>query len=226
VDAHSEHHAHDFDHQHGRFLHDLRFDDFGDGLSWTGEADFKYKLGDLPGGQNVGVLYSFRSGVHSAWRPPDLSSPGEGTVARQLKTTPGPSTGAVGNTFTSSIRAPPRFDLANGEQDLEGLGLFARFGFADQDTNPVEWSFSGGIGGRGIIPSRDNDTFGVGYFYSSIQTGRLSGLIGVGDEAQGFETFYNCALTPRRRTSRSMSRSSSHRHRALMMPWCWERDWG
>jgi porin len=170
------------------------FDDFGDGLSWTGEADFKYKLGDLPGGQNVGFLYSFdqeftRLGGRLIFQPGEGLSLGteEDTWAVYWS---GWQYLYVENPGTAPI------NLANGEQDLEGLGLFARFGFADQDTNPVEWSFSGGIGGRGIIPSRDNDTFGVGYFYSSIQTGRLSGLANVGDRAQGFETFYNCALTP------------------------------
>ena len=72
----------------------------------------------------------------------------------------------------------------------------ARVGLADQDTNPVEWSLSAGIGGRGIIPSRDNDTFGVGYFYTNIQTTRLSGIVGVENQTQGFEAFYNIAITP------------------------------
>ena len=44
-------------------------------------------------------------------------------------------------------------------------------------TKPTEWAVSGGIGGRGLIPSRDNDCFGVGYYYNSIQTLRLSGLL-------------------------------------------------
>jgi porin len=55
---------------------------------------------------------------------------------------------------------------------------------------------SGGIGGRGIIPSRDNDIFGIGYYYNSIQQLRLSGPSGLADSAQGFECFYNIALTP------------------------------
>ena len=45
------------------------------------------------------------------------------------------------------------------------LGFFARFGIADKDTNPVEWSASGGLGGRGVIPYRDDDLFGAGYLH-------------------------------------------------------------
>jgi len=35
------------------------FDDFGKGVTWTTEADFQYRLGHLPGGMNLGGLWSF-----------------------------------------------------------------------------------------------------------------------------------------------------------------------
>ncbi|HEX3357348.1 MAG TPA: hypothetical protein VHS31_10295, partial [Tepidisphaeraceae bacterium] len=35
------------------------FDDFGGGTTWSTEADMQYRLGNLPGGMNVGGLYSF-----------------------------------------------------------------------------------------------------------------------------------------------------------------------
>jgi hypothetical protein len=76
-------------------------------------------------------------------------------------------------------------DVENGMPDRQGFGLFARAGFADQDTNPIEWSLSGGIGGRGIIPSRDNDTFGIGYYYTALQSTRLTGFAGVQDHVDG-----------------------------------------
>ena len=97
-------------------------------------------------------------------------------------------------TVEDDIDAP--IVLSNGTPDRQGIGLFARLGFADQDTNPVEWSGSIGVGGRGVIPSRDNDTFGVGCYYSGIQTTRLSGPLGIDDHTQGFEAFYNIAITP------------------------------
>ena len=62
--------------------------------------------------------------------------------------------------------APPGtrpLEQISGEPRQRGIGVFARFGFADKDTNPTEWAVSGGIGGRGLIPSRDNDCFGVGF---------------------------------------------------------------
>jgi porin len=87
-------------------------------------------------------------------------------------------------------------DLMNGTPDHEGFGLFARAGLADQDTNPTRWSASAGVGGRGMIPTRDNDTFGVGYYYTSIQRARIGGLLGIQAQGQGFEAFYNVAITP------------------------------
>jgi porin len=60
----------------------------------------------------------------------------------------------------------------------------------------MEWALSGGIGGRGIIPSRDNDTFGLGYYYNRIQTLRFLSPLGLENSAQGFEAFYNIAITP------------------------------
>ncbi len=40
--------------------------------------------------------------------------------------------------------------------------MLGRFGIADEETNPIESFYSIDIGGKGIIPGRDNDTFGVG----------------------------------------------------------------
>ena len=92
-------------------------------------------------------------------------------------------------------------DLLDGEPDQQGIGFFTRLGFADKDTSPIEWAVSGGLGGRGVIPSRDNDTFGIGYYYQSIQKVLLTSVLGVGDSAQGFECFYNIAVTPASRVT-------------------------
>jgi hypothetical protein len=37
--------------------------------------------------------------------------------------------------------------------------------------------------------------FGVGYYYTHFEETRISGLLGFKDEGQGFETFYNVAIT-------------------------------
>lgn len=74
--------------------------------------------------------------------------------------------------------------------------MFGRIGVADDDVDPVGWAVSGGIGGRGMIPTRENDSFGVGYYYNHIVDTRFFGLVGIDDHAQGVEAFYNIAITP------------------------------
>jgi porin len=170
------------------------FEDFGKGTSWATEAQFQYRLRGLPGGQNVGFSYSFDNDFTEIGGR-FVFQPGEGITP--------PTTDDTWSAYWSGWQyllvedpSDAPIDLTNGTADHQGFGLFARFGFADQDVNPVEWSLSGGVGGKGVIPNRDRDTFGVGYYYTSIQTARLSGTTGVKDNTQGFEAFYGVALTP------------------------------
>ena len=149
---------------------DTGFDDFGDGQTVSAEADFQYRLRGLPGGMNVGGLYSFNQDFA------DLSGklifqPGQGLAVEQEDDTWALYWSTWQYLFVEDPGDAP-IDLANGVPDREGIGVFARFGVADQDTNPVEWSASFGVGGRGIIPSRDDDVFGVGYYYTHFQETR------------------------------------------------------
>lgn len=170
------------------------FEDIGDGAAWVTAAEFEYKLGELPGGQNVTFGYAFDS---------NFADLGEGfvfTPGQGLSPTTKDSTWAVTWSGWQYLWVKDPSDapiiLTNGEPDRQGLGLFARAGFADQDTNPIEWSASGGVGGKGIIPSRERDTFGVGYFHIKFQTGRLTDYEDADDQSQGFEAFYNVSITP------------------------------
>jgi porin len=169
------------------------FDDFDEGQSWNTEADFTYRLGDLPGGMNVGGLYSFNQDfAHLGTRI--VLQPGEGLVVPKKNSTWAVYWSGWQYLFVEDRGKPPT--QLQGQPTHRGIGVFARFGFTDTETNPVEWAASGGIGGRGLIPSRDNDSFGVGYYYNSIQTLRISGILGIRDSSQGFEAFYNLAVTP------------------------------
>ncbi len=155
---------------------------------------FQYRLGDLPGGQTIGVLFAGDE-VFTSLGNGFVFQPGEGlTVPRtdeswyvswngwQYLTTEEPAEGPL--------------NLLNRIPDLQGVGLFARAGIADKDTNPIDWSVSVGVGGRGVISGRDDDVFGVGYFYSHLQPLRLTGVLGFDDHVHGAEAFYNIALTP------------------------------
>jgi porin len=170
------------------------FGDIGDGAAWLTEAQFQYRLGALPGGQNVGFGYAFDSQFA------DLGGrlvfqPGQGLAPTTKETTWAAYWSAWQYVWVKEAGDAP-INLMNGEQDRQGVGLFARFGFADQDTNTIEWTANGGVGGKGIIPGRERDTCGAGFFYLSVQPDRLIDRVGVGDHAQGFEAYYNLSVTP------------------------------
>ena len=82
----------------------------------------------------------------------------------------------------------------------KGVGLFGRFGASAGNPNPMQYFYSLGVGGKGLIPSRDRDRFGIGAYYTSVENPTLqlpfrgpSSFLG---DEWGFEAFYNVALTP------------------------------
>ena len=87
-------------------------------------------------------------------------------------------------------------NLLNGEPDLEGFGIFGKVDFADEDTNPWKFSLAFGVGGRGLIPSRPNDVFGIGGFYNDLSSTLFQSGAGFEEDYTGMEAFYNVAITP------------------------------
>jgi porin len=88
--------------------------------------------------------------------------------------------------------------LENPVRRGQGLGVYAKAAIADGNPNPIGASFVGGFAGHGIVPSRPDDSFGVGYFYyrfSRDLQDALDPLIEFNDE-QGIEAFYSLTLTP------------------------------
>lgn len=82
------------------------------------------------------------------------------------------------------------------EDRTQGIGLFFRFGQGDERNNPLERFYSFGFGGKGVIPTRDEDTFGIGWYLND-RSDHLPRLIEKRTRGgQGFEIFYNAALLP------------------------------
>jgi porin len=74
-------------------------------------------------------------------------------------------------------------------------GIFCRFGYADDKTNPIEWNIAGGVGGVGLFDSRPRDRYGIGLFHiEPSDKGRLD-LLGIQEET-GAEIFYTFQLMP------------------------------
>jgi len=81
----------------------------------------------------------------------------------------------------------------------QGVGIFGRFGASDGNPNPIHFFYSIGIGGKGIIPDRPIDRFGLGFYFIDIANPKIQGPFRSEKffrDEYGFEAFYNIALTP------------------------------
>jgi len=165
------------------------FDDIGDGTTWATTADYRANLNQLPGGGSISFYYGFDT---------DFARVGG------LNFDPGnvPVTDTTSDSWAVDwsgwqylyVEGDSRtVDPSNGRQDLQGVGLFARVGIADKDTNPIYWTFSAGFSGRGSIPGRDADTWGIGYFYNDVQ-GLNQDFISFNNTNGGVEVYYDIAL--------------------------------
>jgi porin len=80
-----------------------------------------------------------------------------------------------------------------------GVGLFGRFGASDGNPNPVHYFFSAGVGGKGLVPTRSLDQFGLGYYYINVTSPTLQHPLSTKSflrDEWGFEAYYNLAITP------------------------------
>lgn len=169
------------------------FGNFDGGWTWWSQVSTQYEIGSLPGGINIGGLYAFdndfaKIGGTAVIVPGGLAldrvsdSWALFAGAWQYLYAPDESTGRV--------------DPGDGLADRRGFGLFARLGFGDPDANPVKWSASVGLGGRGLIPSRADDTWGLAYYHTEAQRSNLLSLLPLNSSTDGIEAYYNVALTP------------------------------
>jgi porin len=71
-------------------------------------------------------------------------------------------------------------------------------GIADDNPSPVRWFANAGLAGTSPVAGRSADTFGAGYYYTGVSRALKDlapVLLPLGDE-QGFELYYNLAVTP------------------------------
>lgn len=170
------------------------FDHWEDGWTWWGQAAASYRLGGLPGGANAGFQYAFGNDFPKLVDGKLTLIPG-GVGVETLRDSWAVFFGGWQYLWTPDEVAD-QIDAADGKVDLKGLGVFARLGFADEDSNPARWSISAGLGGRGVIPGRDDDSLGAGYYYTDVQNGGVFSRLGLPSSAQGIEAYYSVALTP------------------------------
>lgn len=81
----------------------------------------------------------------------------------------------------------------------KGIGVFGRLGVSDGNPNPIEYFCSLGIGGKGFLSQRPDDSFGLAFYYIDINqptfTGPIQTRTFLRDE-QGIEIYYSIGITP------------------------------
>src|SRR6266446_2284330 len=81
-----------------------------------------------------------------------------------------------------------------------GIGVFFRFGASDGVANPIKYAYNVGIGGKGLVPGRPCDNFGIGWACTELSGNFVPFLrqqlrLGLGHE-DAIEMYYNAVITP------------------------------
>lgn len=88
-----------------------------------------------------------------------------------------------------------------GEQ-IRGIGMFARAGYAPEDTNPISNDASVALFAHGMLDGREYDSFGIGFYYNRISDKLKTSITAISQgqavarDESGMEVFYNFAVTP------------------------------
>ena len=181
------------------------FEDLDDkgGVSLT-DVSYQYELSGLPGGVNGMFAYFFDKDFTELGST-TIGLGGAGAEAEGLVGSTEDSSWLVGLSFWQYLYAQGThdgpLDLTNKQPDLQGLGIFGKIDFADPNTNPWQTSVAFGASGRGLIPGRPNDLYGVGGFYNKLASSRVQRSLGFEEDYAGVEGFYNFAITPAARLS-------------------------
>jgi porin len=191
-------------------------DAFDDGVMVLASAHVAIAPFGLRGTQKVGLMWSDKSRLSLIQDPSNL---GRFLVTERfpLLGDPGPVLRRILERFFPGLLVPVRpanredssWALFYGfEQHLwhpggdrsRGLGIFFMFGASDGEANPVKYSYSAGIGGKGIVPGRPRDSFGLGWARTELSDDFLAFLrqrLHLGLEREdAIEMYYSASITP------------------------------
>jgi len=189
---------------------------FSDGVTLLGSGQLTVKPFGLVGHQSLGIIWSDKNRISLSQDPdniarlllfdqfPRLANPGPVLDAFLRRFFPGllvPTQPL--NRETSSWSMTYGFDQYFWQPDgnpKHGIGLFFLFGASDGNPNPVQYSYLAGIGGKGVVPGRPDDSFGIGVAKTQFSSAFLPFLrqtLNLGLERENaFEAYYNAAITP------------------------------
>lgn len=168
--------------------------DAATGYTFINEAQFRWNQADeetgLPGAFKSGVWFqtgnsadaladSTRSGNFGAYWILDQMLYREPTPSLEA-----PTFGKGATDFKNVKQVAP---TVTAEKSDQGLGFFTRVAFTPQDRNFVNFYIDTGLTYKGLIPTRDDDTLGIGFGYAQISNGARSSLRDEGSNPRGAE---------------------------------------
>ncbi|MFZ4776737.1 MAG: carbohydrate porin, partial [Terrimicrobiaceae bacterium] len=177
------------------------------GYTFLNEAQFRWNHREeesgLPGQLKPGVWFqtgqsadalagstnSGNAGFYAVLDQMLYREPGE--PSRRTKDGKSVVDGKSGKSFKSPVAA---------EKSDQGLGWFGRVAFTPADRNFISFYFDTGLSYKGLIPTRDNDTVGIGFGYAQLSNGARSSLRDEGANPIGAEMVieftYQAEITP------------------------------
>ncbi len=165
---------------------------FEGGTSYATEARFTWKPFGLRGHQLFGFVYSDKQ-FRSLEQDPRIGFDLPGGAAGQLLELSRRLDSESGSwAFYYNF---DQYIYTEQEDSTQGIGVFGRFGVSDGEANPIESFYSLGLGGKGVLPGRDDDRCGLGFFYTEWSDVPLAHALDI-NNAQGVELFYNIEVTP------------------------------
>jgi porin len=189
---------------------------FSDGVMVVGSGQLTIKPFGLVGHQSLGFTWDDQQRFSLTQDPsniallllhnrfPRLANPGPalaGILQQFFPTLLSPTQPA--NRVSSSWSMNYGFDQYFWQPDGDpkhGVGFFFNFGASDGNPNPITYTFLTGIGGKGVIPGRADDTFGLGWARTQFSNDFVSFLrqtLNLGLEHEdAIEMYYNAAITP------------------------------
>ena len=189
---------------------------FKDGVMVAGEGRVTIRPFGLTGHQLLGFTWSNKERVSLLQDPTNLARMFLQQRFPRLQD-PGPVLQRILARFFPGLLIPVKplnkeqdtwavyynFDqyLWNPDRDPNrGLGVFFRFGASDGEANPIRYHYSFGIGGKGVLPGRERDTFGIGWSrleFSDHLVPFLRDRLGLGlRHEDAVELYYNIVVTP------------------------------
>ena len=198
----------------GTIMDDDLGDAFNDGVMVLGAADLKVKPGGLPGHQNLTLVWSNKDRTSLIQDPvnianmlltahfPMLGDPGPilGEILEKYPVVGAPQPLNQEDETWAAVYSFEQFLWQPAGDPKRGVGMFFSAGLSDGKANPIKYSYSLGLVGKGVVPGRPRDDFGIGWArteFSDDFVPYLRDTFDLGlDHEDAVELYYNAAVTP------------------------------